>query len=324
MEITNKKKFILFLFFLFVPFLAVLAGGYFFIHYQINTPLEGGTEKNFLIEKGESLKEIADNLEKERLIRSSFWFSAYVLFKGWAGHLMAGEYSLSPSLTIPEITLKITDGQINSSEVKITIPEGFTLKKIDARLAKAGLIQEGELLQYPELEGYLFPDTYWFKKGDELEKIISKMRQNFDEKVNQKLRDEISKQGKTLEQIIIMASLLEKEVSSYEDRRIVSGIFWKRIEDNYPLQSDASLSYIFEDDKPRHTLDETKVDSPYNTYQNIGLPPGPINSPGLLSIKAAIYPLETDYYFFLSAPNGETIFSKTLEEHNKNKIKYFD
>lgn len=324
MKINNKKRFILFSssIFLFVLF---LVGGYFYINCQINTPLRSDLPgKTFSIKSGESLEEIADNLEKEELIRSSFWFSLYVLYKGWAGHLLAGEYNLSPSLTVPEIALKITDGQINPSEVRITIPEGFTLEKIDARLAKAGLIREGELLQYSELEGYLFPDTYWFRRGDEPEKIILKMRQNFNEKIDQELKNEISKQGKTLEEIIIMASLLEKEVSSYEDRRIVSGIFWKRIKDNYPLQSDASLSYIFEDDKPRHTIDETKVDSPYNTYQNIGLPPGPINNPGLLSIKAAIYPLKTDYYFFLSAPNGKTIFSKTLEEHNKNKAKYFD
>jgi len=323
--IANKKRFFLF-FALIALFLFLPTSGVLYINYQINIPL-ANTElkKNFIIEKGEGLKQVAFNLEEKELIRNDFWFMAYVFCKGRTGNLMAGEYLLSPGLTIPQIAEKITGGDALSNEVEVVIPEGFTLKKIDARLATNDLIEQGELMALSrKLEGYLFPDTYRFKKESSLDEIIKKMTDNFDRKINQELKDEIARQGKTLEEIIIMASLIEKEVPDYEERRIVSGIFWQRIEDRYPLQSCATIAYILDIDKWRYSTEDTKVDSPYNTYKYKGLPPNPINNPGLSAIKAAIYPVKTDYYFFLSKPNGETVFSKTLEEHNENKAKYLN
>jgi UPF0755 protein len=238
-------------------------------------------------------------------------------------------------MSIRQMAQKIVRGEIISQEIKVTIPEGFTLKQIDARLAQAGLIEPDELinfdpnqvtsykLQVTGLEGYLFPDTYRFFKQATIEEIIQKMLDNFDRKVTQDLRDEIARQDKTLEEIIIMASLLEKEVPTYEDRRIVAGIFWQRLEDNYPLESCATIAYILEVDKWRYSYQDTRIKSPYNTYLNIGLPPTPINNPGLAAIQAAIEPQKTDAYFFLSDPvTGQTIFSQTLEEHNSNKAKY--
>ncbi|OPL11995.1 MAG: hypothetical protein AVO34_01905 [Firmicutes bacterium ML8_F2] len=327
----------------------VIASGLFFIYAysQINTPLSGDlTEKNFIIQKGEGLKEISHNLEEAGLINQAFWFKFYVLTKGWAARLQAGEYSFSPSMNIPAISQKILRGEIVSSETTVTIPEGFSLRQIDARLAKAGLIEENELLNFnilnselnskfqalhqengqaiSSLEGYLFPDTYRFYTGMSKEGIIEKMLDNFDKKLTNELREEISRQGKTLEQIIIMASLIEKEVRTDEDRRIVSGIFWRRINNNYPLQSCATIAYILGIDKWRYSAEDTKINSLYNTYQNIGLPIGPINNPGISAIQAAIYPHLTDYNFFLSTLDGETIFSRTLEEHNQNRSKYLD
>ena len=121
-----------------------------------------------------------------------------------------------------------------------------------------------------------------------------------------------------------MASILEREVKSDEDRAIVSGIFWKRLESNYPLESCATIAYILEIDKWRYSVEETRIESPYNTYLNVGLPPTPINNPGLSAIEAAVYPEYTDYNFFLTDPEtGVTIFSKTFDEHNANKRKYF-
>ncbi|MFH1366361.1 MAG: endolytic transglycosylase MltG [Patescibacteria group bacterium] len=322
--ILNKKRFILFFVFMFI-FLALILGAVLYVNYQINVPLDSrGQEKIFIVEKGDGLKAVAANLEKENLIRQKFWFMTYVFYHGWTGQLKAGEFILSPSLAVPAITREIT-GKALSQEVEITIPEGFTLKKIDARLAAADLIKEGELLaDSRKLEGYLFPDTYRFDQGDSLNEIVKKMTDNFDQKMDKSLRDEIARQKKTLAEIIAMASIIEKEVSNYEDRRIVSGIFWQRLKDNYPLQSCATIAYALGVDKWRYSTDDTKIDSLYNTYQNAGLPPGPIDNPGLESIKAAIYPQPTDYYFFLSKPDGSTVFSKTLEEHNLNKAKYLD
>ncbi|MBL7053056.1 MAG: endolytic transglycosylase MltG [Candidatus Portnoybacteria bacterium] len=324
MKLINRKKFIIFcsgIIFL----ILFLIGIAFFAYYQIKTPLiQEGQETLFIIEKGQGLKEIAANLEEVELIRSKNWFMTYIFYRGWAAQLQAGEYLLNPSWNISQIAQKIVKGEIISFEVLITIPEGFTLKQIDARLAKAGLIKSGELASKTELEGYLFPDTYQFNKDTELEEIIEIMRENFNTKLDEELKQEIVKQGKTIDQIIIMASLLEKEVPLYEDRQIAAGIFWKRIATNYPLQSCATIAYVLEIDKWIYSIEDTEINSPYNTYQNIGLPPGPISNPGLSAIRAAVYYKTSDYNFFLSKPDGETVFSKDFEEHKENKAKYLN
>lgn len=292
--------------------------------YQLEAPFSKSTEeKIFTVEQGQSLEKIAENLKKQRLINSKSVFVFYVWLKGETRNLQAGKYSLSPSMAIPEIVEKIINGEIIKDWVKITIPEGWTNKQIEERLLSSGMITENEKLSR-ELEGYLFPDTYYFEKDSSIEEIVKKMWDNFDKKVTQDLKAEITRQEKTLYDILIMASLLEREVKSEEDRAVVSGIFWKRLESNYPLESCATIAYILSIDKWRYSIEETRIESPYNTYLNIGLPPTPINNPGLSAIKAAIYPEYTDYNFFLTDPEtGATIFSKTFDEHNANKRKYF-
>jgi UPF0755 protein len=215
---------------------------------------------------------------------------------------------------------------------------------MEARIKEYGLSTEGfgDLVKNPEyfrekygydfladipqgktLEGYLFPDTYFFLKNAASEDIIKKMLDNFGEKLTPDLRTEIENQKKSIYDVITMASIIEGEVKSENDRQIVSGIFWKRVNDNRTLQSCATLAFILGENKKQYTFLDTRVDSPYNTYLNKGLPPGPINNPGLDSIKAAIYPETTDYNYFLTDPKtGQTIFSKTIEEHNANKAKY--
>ncbi len=320
-KINNKKRFI-FLFVLIIIFFYSLST-VFVIDYQIDAPLFiNGANQVFTIEPGQGLKEIAENLNQAGLIRGKSWFIGYILYKGWAAKLQAGEYVLSSALSIRQISRKIVGGDAITHETRVTIPEGFTLKQIDARLAKKELIKPGELLARSELEGYLFPDTYDFNKDATLDEIIVIMMDNFDKKLSKNLVAEIERQGKTIKEIITMASVIEKELPLYYDKRIISGIFWKRIRDNYPLQSCATIAYILGVDKWIYSTEDTKIDSPYNTYQNKGLPPGPINNPGILSIKAAVYPISTDYYFFLSAPGGQTIFSRTFEEHSDNKAKY--
>ena len=322
-KIKNKKRFIIVFSSLFFILLILPITACYFIKYQINTPLSNqNIEQIFIVEKGDGLKLISANLEKDGIIRNSTWFTAYVFYKGLAGNLQAGEYSLNPSLNIIQITNKISKGNVIPREVKIIIPEGFTLKQIDARLAEAGLIEIGELSIQSHLEGYLFPDTYEFDKKMNLDEIINIMQENFNQKLDDSLRNEIERQKKTIEEIIIMASIIEREVPLYEDSRIVSGVFWNRLRDNYPLQSCATIAYALGKDKWIYSVEDTKIDSPYNTYENVGLPPGPICNPGILAIKAAIYPEYTDYYFFLSKPDGETVFSRTFEEHQENMAKY--
>jgi len=317
--IKNKKFLIITIGCLLLFFIAL-----FVFAYQIETPLSKDTEeKIFVVEKGQGSEKIAENLKNQGLIRSKWVFFYYIWLRGKSTKLQAGGYNLSLAMSISEIAKKILEGDVIKDWVKVTIPEGWSNKKIEERLYALGLIKAGEKLPQEE-EGYLFPDTYYFDREVSIDEIIKKMRNNFDREVEEKLRREIEKQGKTLYNILIMASLIEKEVISDEDRAIVAGIFWKRLEINYPLQSCATIAYILGIDKWRYSIEDTRIKSPYNTYTNIGLPPTPINNPGLSAIKAAIYPKETDYNFFLTDPEtGNTIFSETLDEHNANKRKYF-
>ncbi len=317
------------------------------------------TEQTFVIQKGEGTKEISYSLEKKGLIKSGPLFRLYTIYNESSGKLQAGEYLLSSSMTVPEITEKFIKGKI--IEEKITIIEGWNLRDIGWYFENKGMFQAEELFELigfplaespgskdfstefdflkdkPEslgLEGYLFPDTYKIRKGEDLEDIIKKMLINFDKKLSphqnevsdagltQDLRVEIFQQEKSIFKVIIMASLIEKEVRTFEDKRLVSGILWKRLKNGMPLQVDASIVYIIGKKTTDISKEETQIDSPYNTYKYQGLPLGPISNPGIESIKAAIYPEESAFWYYLSTPEGETIFSRTLEEHNIAKAKY--
>ncbi len=180
---------------------------------------------------------------------------------------------------------------------------------------------------YYGLEGYLFPDTYRIYTDATIEDVVIKMLENFDKKLTSEMRADIKKQGKTIYEIITMASIVEKEAPISQgddnDARIVSGIFWDRLKIGQALQSDATLSYIFGDNKPQHQGEELEVDSLYNTYKYPGLPPGPICNPGILAIKAAIYPIKTNYNYFLTPKDSqEVVYARTYDEHLQNKYKY--
>ena len=335
----------------------------------------------FSAEKGQGSKEISIKLEQQGLIKSGPLFRLYVLHRGVAVKLQAGDYLLSPAMTIPEIANKFVAGDIIKE--KITIVEGWNLRDIEEYLSEKGLIKEEELfvlagypmidysrleeappqtgraspaagrlapdessgaakqesLSKPKdfseefdflkdkpknlgLEGYFFPDTYEMVKGESLEGLIRKILKNFDKKLTPELKDEIEKQEKTVFEVVTMASLIEKEVRSFDDKQIVSGILWKRMKSNMRLQVDATITYITGKTTTKVSGEETKIDLPFNTYKYLGLPPGPICNPGLESIRAAIHPIESDYWFYLSKPDGETVFSKTLEEHNRAKETY--
>ena len=280
------------------------------------SPICKGEEKLIKIEKGWGSIQVAEKLKDEQIIKSKWFFVFYVWIRGYNGHLQAGEYLLNPKMSIFEIAKIIANGETNPNWVKVTIPEGWTNKQIEERLRENNIINQEEKLP-EDLQGYLFPDTYYFYKNSSIEEVVKKMQDNFDQKIKSLVLE-----GPKIYNILIMASILEKEVIIEEDRAIVSGIFWKRIENNYPLESCATIAYILGVDKWRYSYEDTRIDSPYNTYINLGLPPTPINNPGLSAIKAALYPKQTDYNFFLTAPDGTTIFSKTLEEHNLNKAKY--
>lgn len=308
-------------------------------------------DKLFLIEKGENLFQIANKLEQEGMIRSRFFFNFFVFLKNSQSKLQAGEYSLNSSMNITEIANKIISG--DTIKILITIPEGWNLRDIAWNFENKGMFQAEELFELigfidysvntdlPEpkdfssdyeflkdkpknvnLEGYLFPDTYETVPGAGLESIVRKMLDNFDKKLTQDLREKIKEQGRTVFEIITMASLLEKEVKDFEEKKIVAGILWKRMENKIGLHVDATISYITGKKTVKISKQETEIDSPYNTYKYRGLPLGPICNPGLESIMAAIHPADSDYWYYLSTPEGETIFNQTLEEHNIDKAEH--
>jgi len=293
---------------------AVILIGGFLIWQGIYYPIESGSDETvmFLVKKGEGAKDISISLKEQGLIRYSSLFRIYTLIEDKAEELKAGEYELSPSMNIPEIVNKLASG--DRIKKIITIIEGWTVKDI------ANYLEVKELNS--DLEGYLFPDTYEISPEDGIEEIIEKMLANFDKKLTLELREEITSQGKSIQEIVIMASLIEKEVRTFEDKKIVSGILWKRIESNMPLQVDATITYITGRKSAEILRQELEIDSPYNTYKYKGLPFGPICNPGMESILSAIYPEVSEYWFYLSTPEGETIFSKTLKEHSEAREKY--
>lgn len=307
----------------------------------IYSPISGVEKKQiFLVKKGAGSEEIASDLEDEKLIKSKNLFRIYVLIRGISNKLQAGTYLFSPSMNVLEIAAKMVSGE--TEKETITIPEGFTLKQIEQRLKGTNIFipefkgldkwtaedfqeQFAILKNIPgdaRLEGLLFPDTYQFSYGTGSGEVINKMLFNFDKKFNIELRDKVAKQGKTIYDIIIVASLLEKEVRTLEDKKIVSGILWKRLELGIPLQVDASIAYITGKKTTKISTEETKIDSPYNTYIRLGLPVAPICNPGTESILAAVEPIFGEYLYYLSSPAGETFFSRTLEGHNIKKAKY--
>ncbi len=326
----------------------------FFISYWwlVYSPVETGEEKEFTIRKGDNLSQVARGLAREDLIRNRFFFMLHIFLKGEARKIKAGQYLVSSDQSAADIADMIVEGAVIKNS--ITIIEGWGLDDIAAYLEEKNISGRAEffgVVGYPDkgyddsyhnsasplftqrfefiqtkpsshLEGYLFPDTYAIKSSAKIEDIVLKMLSNFESKITPAMEDAIKTQGKTLFEIVNMASLLEKEVNSLEDKKIVSGVLWKRIKQGMPLQVDATIIYLTGKKTTRIPLTDTQIDSPYNTYKYKGLPPAPIANPGLDSIVAAIYPEDSSFWYYLSTPEGKTIFSKTLEEHNTAKNKY--
>ena len=249
----------------------------------------------------------------------------------------------------PEETIKILEGWTNQDIVEYLVERGQgTNEELFLQIGK-GLVDDKNnpsqalsvdwvakfsfLADKPKeasLEGYLFPDTYRIFASTTPEAIIQKMLENFEAKLNREMRAEIKRQGKTIYEILTLASIVEKEAPIYNndvtdnyDARFIAGIFWDRLKIGQALQSDATLSYLLQDNNPRHSGADLEIDSPYNTYEYRGLPPGPICNPGLAAIQAAIYPLYTEYNYFLTPTDTRTvIYARTYADHLVNKNKY--
>lgn len=293
----------------------------------------------FQIERGASIKSIGQDLEEEGIIKSSRSFRVYIKRNEPDLKILAGRFPLKKSMTVPSIIKTIS--KPSKAEFAITIQEGLMIRDIDKRLVEMELTSPGEFkaavknfedwerydflnretlskLDLP-LEGYIYPDTYFLDPADfHPSELIYKALNNFEKKFAS-VRNEIK--DKTYHEIITMASIVETEVFGEEDRKLVAGILWKRLRNNWRLDADATLLYI-KDDRVITSAD-LQSDSPYNTRKFHGLPPGPVSNPSLESIKATITPIESEYWFYLNATKtGETIFAKTNDEHNRNRAIY--
>jgi len=272
------------------------------------------------IEKGTTLDGIAELLVEKEAIRSPFLFKSFVIMLAGDRGSLSGEYFFDIPLDSWQVATRVTRGEFGLDPVRITIPEGFTVVDIARKLNEAlPSFDEEEFIELAKNEeGYLFPDTYFFLPNIKPAHVVRDMKDNFSKKTLA-LRDLLEVSGKTYRDVITMASIIEKEAITPADKRLVSGILWKRIDIGMPLQVDAPFAYAIGKNTFQLTLDDLAVDSPYNTYRNPGLPAGPIANPGMESILAALLPEISSYLFYLSDKKSTIHYSATFEEHKRNK-----
>ncbi len=275
------------------------------------------------IEKGQTLFSISKELVDSHVIRSPRLFEMFMIVLGSEKKVSEGEYYFGAPVSSLEIALRISGKQFGIDRKKVTFPEGFTNKQMADRLSNT--FDQFDPVLFSTLakdqEGYLFPDTYGFFPSVTPDFIISTLKKNFDSKIDP-LEEDIVKSGRSLKDIIIMASIVEKEANGDEDRAKIAGILWKRIDAGIALQVDAPFLYILGKESKELTKSDLATNSAYNTYKNKGLTPTPIGNPGLAAIKAAIIPEVSPYLYYLHDADGGIHYAATFAEHKKNIEKY--
>ena len=323
----------------------LLIGIFAFTFYNgLNKPVEKNSEEMISVEipMGSSTSDIAEILYSNGLINSVTRFKALSKLNGYDGGYVAGSYSLSPGMTPKEICETIVAG--DTVNMQFTIPEGYTYIDIRRTLLEKGYVNantfddcvlNGDYSEYDFLknlirdeywlEGYLFPDTYIVHIGTSEEDVIKMMLDRFNEIYTDEFKARAKELKKSTKDIITIASIIEKESMLLEDKPLVSSVIYNRLEADMPLQMDTTVIYALQENKLDLTYDDIAIDSPYNTYLFTGLPKGPICCPGEDSIKAALYPADTDYYFFVVSAKGDGSikFSETGEEFYKDTEEYY-
>lgn len=282
------------------------------------------------VAEGMTTSEIADVLEAKEVIASSLKFRIVSRLRGYDGQLKPGTYIFSAGMNDEDVFAKLLNGE--KYLVRFTIPEGFGVKEIAERLYSLDLVDKEDFLKAAEdfapygymrkhknvryaAEGFLFPETYSVESDAPIEEILKMMAGEFDRRITPKMRERAKELGLSLYDLTTLASLVEREVRYPEDRAIVAQVFLKRLKMNMPLQTDATLQYLLDEPKEDVTFEDTEIDSPYNTYKNVGLPPGPIANPGMESFDAVLNPANTDYLYFVADRQGHNHYSYTYDEH---------
>jgi len=275
------------------------------------------------IRPGIGLNELAVELKDSGLIKSTFWFKSLLVLEGGVKGAIAGDYRFTEPVSVFSLAHRIASGDYKLDPIKVTIPEGFNNREVANLLAKyfPNFNKSRFVSWASDKEGYLFPDTYFLLPNLSETQIIEILENNFNEKIKE-LEDKAVASKRSLKDIVTMASILEEEARTMDTRRRIAGILWKRLDEGMLLQVDAVFAYIKNESVPKVYLDDLKIDSPYNTYLYKGLPPTPISNPGLRAIEAAITPIESKYYFYLTDRNGVMHYAVTHEGHVANKEKY--
>ncbi len=295
------------------------------------TPPAGGLL--VVIRDGDSVAAIAERLQRAGVVRSALLFRARARFTGQDRHLQAGEFRFTEPHTLDRVLAKLAAG---GEQPEVTVPEGLTVREVAALLARHGygsaegflcLADDPEFLLAAgvpgaHLEGYLFPDTYRFSSLASAEEILGAMVRRFHERFDVERHRRAAARGMSVDQVITLASIVEKETGLAAERPLIAGVFSNRLRLGMPLQSDPTLIYAAPDFRGDLTRADLTRPSPYNTYLIAGLPPGPIANPGLASIDAALAPSETPHLYFVSRNDGSHEFSRSLEEHNRAVARY--
>ncbi|MED3549087.1 endolytic transglycosylase MltG [Cytobacillus praedii] len=351
-EARLVRKIVLIIAIILVITVGAIAGvGYFYIKSAIQ-PVDPDNKKEKIVEIpiGSSSTGIGKILENNGIIKDARIFKYYVKFKNETG-FMAGEYTLNPSMTIPEIINSLKTGKLQEELVfKLTIPEGKQLEQIAGIIAEKTNRSAAEVMKqlndpsmikslmgkYPDLltddildkdikyqlEGYLFPATYsFYKENPTIEEIITPMLDKTVDVLDE-YRIAMEERGFSVHELLTISSLIEEEATEKVDRNKIASVFYNRMETGMPLQTDPTVLYAQGEHKDKVLYKDLEIDSPYNTYKYPGLTPGPIANAGVVSIEAALVPDESDFLYFLATSTGEVLFSKTLEEHNQKKAKH--
>ncbi|MCX6719449.1 MAG: endolytic transglycosylase MltG [Candidatus Taylorbacteria bacterium] len=275
------------------------------------------------IKEGSGLNSIALQLAEDHIIKSAFLYKAYSVILRDGHSVQAGDYLFDSPQSVLRVAYRMVNGIYDLPRIKIMVPEGMASFDIAKILIKniSNFDEKAFLVLAKPKEGYLFPDTYYFQMNTTPEQAMNEMTANLQHKI-QAIQSDISLFGRSTDDVIKMASIIEKEATSSADRRIIAGILWKRLDSKYPLQVDPPFYYILNKDSAKLTLDDLNIDSPYNLYKHLGLPPTAIGNPGLEAISDTVNPTKTDFWYYLSDSKGNMHYAKSYEGHLANKEKY--
>jgi len=312
--------------FLFLILITAIASTNFWYQTSLK-PVGSNVEKVIVIKKGETSKDIALRLEEEGLIKSAFVLRVYLYLTETESSIEAGSFKLNSNQSTQEIIEELQQGQLDKW---VTLVEGLRVEEIAEQLSTEFEINRKKLIDLAQ-EGYMFPDTYLIPVEADEEKIMSVLRSNFDDKVDKEIKSKAKSQGLTVKELIILASIVERESNDTEERPIIAGVLLKRFRESIPIGADATIQYALGYQEAEKswwkkvlTVEDLELEGPYNGRKVVGLPPTPISNPGLSSIKAVADPTDSLFYFYIHDADGKPHFAETFAEHQSNIAKYLN